>query len=157
MKTILPFLPVIFVSLIACTLQAQQLPLFSQYREYQGLINPGSVTNDYLTIGHTKAVGLSHRRQWKDIPNGISTQLARFEWFDPGTRLDQARLVPRAAGLHLACGFGARGITLAPLLGDLVAARIAGTPLPLPQSLVDLVDPSRWIVRAARHSGRAVP
>lgn len=87
MKTILPFLPVIFVSLIACTLQAQQLPLFSQYREYQGLINPGSVTNDYLTIGHTKAVGLSHRRQWKDIPNGISTQLARFEWFDPGTRL----------------------------------------------------------------------
>ena len=75
--------------------------------------------------------------------------------FEPGTRLDQARLVPRAPGLHLACGFGARGITLAPLLGDLVAARIAGTPLPLPQSLVDLVDPARWIVREARRSGSA--
>ena len=75
--------------------------------------------------------------------------------FDPGARLDQARLVPRTAGLHLACGFGARGITLAPLLGDLVAARIAGTPLPLPQSLVDLVDPARWIVRAARRSSGA--
>ncbi len=70
--------------------------------------------------------------------------------FEPGTRLDQARLVPRAPGLHLACGFGARGITLAPLLGELVAARIAGTPLPLEQSLIDIVDPARWIVRAAR-------
>lgn len=75
--------------------------------------------------------------------------------FRADTRLDQARLVPRAPGLHLACGFGARGITLAPLLGDLVAARIAGTPLPLPQGLVDLVDPARWIVREARRSSGA--
>lgn len=67
-----------------------------------------------------------------------------------GTRLDQARLLPREPGLHLACGFGARGITLAPLLGEVVAARIAGMPVPLEQGLVDLVDPGRWIVRAAR-------
>lgn len=70
----------------------------------------------------------------------------------PGARLDQARLVAQEPGLHLAIGFGGRGITLAPLLGDLVAARIAGTPLPLEQSLVDRVDPARWIVRAARRS-----
>lgn len=72
-----------------------------------------------------------------------------------GTRLDQARLLPREPGLHLACGFGARGITLAPLLGDLVAARIAGTPLPLEQSLVDAVDPGRFVVRAARNALRS--
>jgi tRNA 5-methylaminomethyl-2-thiouridine biosynthesis bifunctional protein len=72
--------------------------------------------------------------------------------FAVGTRLDQARLVPREPGLHVACGFGARGITLAPLLGDLVAARIAGTPWPLTQDLADAVDPARWIVRAARRS-----
>lgn len=71
-----------------------------------------------------------------------------------GTRLDQARLLPREPGLHLACGFGARGITLAPLLGELVAARIAGTPLPLEQSLVDAVDPGRFLVRAARAAVR---
>ena len=70
-----------------------------------------------------------------------------------GTRLDQARLVPREPGLHLACGLGARGITLAPLLGELVAARIAGSPWPLEQSLADIVDPARWIVRAARKAG----
>lgn len=70
-----------------------------------------------------------------------------------GTRLDQARLVPREPGLHLACGFGGRGITLAPLLAAVVAARIAGSPVPLEQSLVDSVDPARWIVRAARKAG----
>jgi tRNA 5-methylaminomethyl-2-thiouridine biosynthesis bifunctional protein len=72
-----------------------------------------------------------------------------------GTRLDQARLLPREPGLHLACGFGARGITLAPLLGELVAARIALTPLPLEQSLVDAVDPGRFLVRAARAAVRS--
>lgn len=72
-----------------------------------------------------------------------------------GTRLDQARLLPREPGLHLACGLGARGITLAPLLGELVAARIALTPLPLEQSLVDAVDPGRFLVRAARAAVRS--
>ncbi|MBK7059685.1 MAG: FAD-dependent 5-carboxymethylaminomethyl-2-thiouridine(34) oxidoreductase MnmC [Rubrivivax sp.] len=67
-----------------------------------------------------------------------------------GQRLDQARLLPREPGLHLACGFGARGITLAPLLGEAVAAVIAGTPVPLEQSLIDSVDPGRWLVRDAR-------
>lgn len=73
--------------------------------------------------------------------------------FEPGTRLDQARLVPREPGLHVATAFGARGITLAPLMGECLAARITGAPMPLEQSLVDLVDPARWVVRAARQSG----
>jgi tRNA 5-methylaminomethyl-2-thiouridine biosynthesis bifunctional protein len=72
----------------------------------------------------------------------------------PGTRLDQARLLPREGGVHLACAFGSRGLTLAPLLAELVAARIAGTPLPLEQSLVDAVDPGRFVVRAARAAER---
>lgn len=69
---------------------------------------------------------------------------------EPGARLDQARLVPREAGLHLLSGLGARGLTLAPLLGEVVAARITGTPVPLPQGLVDQVDPARALVRRAR-------
>lgn len=71
-----------------------------------------------------------------------------------GTRLDQARLVPRMTGLHVAAGFGARGLTLAPLLAELVACRISGNPLPLPQSLVDAVDPARVLVREARRATR---
>lgn len=75
---------------------------------------------------------------------------------DGAAAVDQCRRVPREPGLHLACAFGARGITLAPLLADVVAARIAGSPVPLPQDLVDLVDPARWLVRAARRAGAPV-
>jgi len=45
---------------------------------------------------------------------------------------------------------GGRGITLAPLMGAVVAAQVAGTPLPLEQGLLDAIDPGRWQVRAAR-------
>jgi len=69
-----------------------------------------------------------------------------------GTRLDQPRFVPRSPGLFVLTGLGARGITLAPLMGALLAARIAGTPWPLERGLVEAVDPVRWIVRQARRA-----
>jgi tRNA 5-methylaminomethyl-2-thiouridine biosynthesis bifunctional protein len=68
----------------------------------------------------------------------------------PGQRLDQARLLPRQDGLFVLTALGSRGLTLAPLLGRLVAAQATGTPWPLEQDLADAVDPGRWIVRAAR-------
>ncbi len=71
-----------------------------------------------------------------------------------GQRRDQARLLPRVAGLFVLTALGARGLTLAPLLGRLVAAQATGTPWPLEQDLADAVDPARWAVRAAR-GGRA--
>ncbi|MDP3221704.1 MAG: FAD-dependent 5-carboxymethylaminomethyl-2-thiouridine(34) oxidoreductase MnmC, partial [Rubrivivax sp.] len=61
-----------------------------------------------------------------------------------GQRLDQARLLPREAGLFVLTALGARGLTLAPLLGRLVAAQATGTPWPLEQDLADAVDPGRW-------------
>ncbi len=70
----------------------------------------------------------------------------------PGQRLDQARLLPREPGLFVLTALGARGLTLAPLLGRLVAAMATGAPWPLEQDLVDAVDPGRWIVRAARRA-----
>ena len=68
----------------------------------------------------------------------------------PGGRRDQARLLPRIDGLFVLTALGARGLTLAPLLGRLVAAQATGTPWPLEQDLADAVDPARWRVRAAR-------
>ncbi len=68
----------------------------------------------------------------------------------PGQRMDQARWLPRESGLFVLTALGARGLTLAPLLGELVAAMAAGAPWPLEQDLVDAVDPGRWLVRAAR-------
>jgi tRNA 5-methylaminomethyl-2-thiouridine biosynthesis bifunctional protein len=67
-------------------------------------------------------------------------------------RRDQARLLPRIPGLFVLTALGARGLTLAPLLGRLVAAQATGTPWPLEQDLADAVDPARWRVRAARRN-----
>ena len=76
--------------------------------------------------------------------------------FAVGQRLDQVRLLPREPGLFVLTALGARGLTLAPLLGRLVAAQATGTPWPLEQDLADALDPARWIVRAARALTRVV-
>ena len=66
------------------------------------------------------------------------------------SRGDQARLLPRQEGLFVCTALGGRGITLAPLMGAVVAAQVASTPLPLEQGLLDAIDPGRWQVRATR-------
>jgi tRNA 5-methylaminomethyl-2-thiouridine biosynthesis bifunctional protein len=63
--------------------------------------------------------------------------------------------VPRHQGLFVLTALGARGLTLAPLLGRLVAAQVTGTPWPLEQDLADAVDPGRWLVRAVRYASRS--
>ena len=72
--------------------------------------------------------------------------------FAEGTRADQARLLPRERGLFVLTALGARGLTLAPLLGRLVAAQATGSAWPLEQDLADAVDPARWRVQATRRA-----
>lgn len=75
----------------------------------------------------------------------------------PAHRLTQARHWPREPGLYVLAALGARGLSLAPLLGELVAAQALGRPWPLEQALADAVDPARWRVRAARVAGSSRP
>jgi tRNA 5-methylaminomethyl-2-thiouridine biosynthesis bifunctional protein len=67
-------------------------------------------------------------------------------------RLEQPRHVPRVPGLYVLSGLGSRGITWAPLLGEVLAAAITGAPLPLPGSLIDAIDPARFVSRAVRRT-----
>ncbi|WP_374576514.1 tRNA (5-methylaminomethyl-2-thiouridine)(34)-methyltransferase MnmD [Phenylobacterium sp.] len=55
-----------------------------------------------------------------------------------------------ADGLYALGGFGSRGLAMAPLLAEHVAASIAGAPSPLPRQLSALVDPERFRIRAMR-------
>jgi tRNA 5-methylaminomethyl-2-thiouridine biosynthesis bifunctional protein len=69
----------------------------------------------------------------------------------PGARrLEQPRHVPRVPGLYVFTALGSRGITWAPLLGEVLAAGITGTPLPVASSLLDAIDAARFVSRAAR-------
>ena len=70
-------------------------------------------------------------------------------------RLDQPRQVPRQSGLYVFTALGSRGITHAALGGEALAAWITGAPVPVPASLLDALDPARFIARAAvRHVRR---
>ena len=97
---------------------------------------------------------LKGRAAWRlhsDDRMPIAGALPRLD-LPPGLRLDQARLLPRTEGLYVLTALGARGLTLAPLLGRLIAAQATAAPWPLEQDLADAVDPGRWLVRAARRA-----
>ena len=85
----------------------------------------------------------------------IAGQMPLLHW-PAGQRQDQARLLPREPGLFVLTALGARGLTLAPLLAQLIAAQAVGGPWPLEQDLADAVDPARWRVRAARRAGAEI-
>ena len=67
-----------------------------------------------------------------------------------GRPLDQPRFVPRIAGLYVFTALGSRGITWSALGARALASLITGAPSPIESSLLDAVDPARFISRAVR-------
>ena len=69
-----------------------------------------------------------------------------------GGRLEQSRWVPRQPGLYVLSALGSRGLIQAALGGDVLASWLTGAPIPAPASLLDAIDPGRFVARAARRS-----
>ena len=67
--------------LILTATHAQQMPLFTQYREMQGVINPAAINYGFFTDQHKGSVGVSFRRQWVNIQGPPTTQILRGEYF----------------------------------------------------------------------------
>lgn len=65
----------------------------------------------------------------------------------------QLRDVARLPGLYGALAYGPRGLTWATLGAELLASRINAEPLPVEANLAAAVDPARFTLRAARHTG----
>ena len=70
----------VLLSLIAQDLLAQQLPLFSQYRENYIAINPAMVSTEYLLYEQNLSFGASYRTQWKEFEGAPETQFIRGEY-----------------------------------------------------------------------------
>lgn len=74
------FLLIICLNLFFVSLQyAQQLPLFTQYRENAGVINPAAVNYSYLLYEHNISAGISYRNQWSGLVAAPKTQTFRGE------------------------------------------------------------------------------
>ena len=59
---------------------AQQLSLFTQYRENATLINPAAMESDFLAYGYNMSFGATYRKQWTGLTNSPETQSARFSY-----------------------------------------------------------------------------
>jgi tRNA 5-methylaminomethyl-2-thiouridine biosynthesis bifunctional protein len=70
-------------------------------------------------------------------------------------RVDQPRFVPRVPGLFVFTALGSRGISWAPLGARTLASWITAAPAPLEASLMDAIDPARFISREKRRSAIA--
>jgi type IX secretion system PorP/SprF family membrane protein len=58
---------------------AQQLPIFTQYREYHSLMNPASISSDYFLNQYATSVGASLRTQWIGVTKHPKTQILKGE------------------------------------------------------------------------------
>ena len=56
-----------------------------------------------------------------------------------------------ASDLSIISALGARGLTLAPLLGEVLARQIAGRPAGLDREILDMIDPKRFQKRLAKN------
>lgn len=65
-------------------------------------------------------------------------------------RREQPRFVPRCPGLFMFCALGSRGIVSSTLGAQVLAAWIAGAPVPLEAGLLDAIDPARFVSRGVR-------
>ncbi len=70
-------------------------------------------------------------------------------------RLDRPRFVPRQAGLFVFTALGSRGITWSALGAQVLACAITGAPMPVEASLLDAIDPARFLSRRARRAACA--
>ncbi|MEM6967665.1 MAG: type IX secretion system membrane protein PorP/SprF, partial [Bacteroidota bacterium] len=73
--------------LLCCQfLSAQQLPLFTQYRQNIGILNPAAINSDFHLNEHRISFGASYRNQWIGFDATPVTQTIRGEYvYDGGT------------------------------------------------------------------------
>ncbi|KQV33781.1 FAD-dependent 5-carboxymethylaminomethyl-2-thiouridine(34) oxidoreductase MnmC [Massilia sp. Root335] len=76
--------------------------------------------------------------------------VGRLPDFAAAGTTERLRDVPRHPGLYGLLGYASRGLIWAGFAAELLAAGIEGEPLPLESSLVDALDPARFVLRARR-------
>lgn len=59
---------------------AQQLPMFTIYRDAWNVLNPAFLSNNYLVNEQNMSVGASLRKQWWGVEDGPQTQLLNWEY-----------------------------------------------------------------------------
>ncbi len=100
------------------------------------------VSADGQRVTLAKAAGLlsGHFPDFDALVPGSLPGWAGWRAVLPG-RLPAVGELPHARGVWLAVGYASRGLSWSALMGDLIAARLAGEPSPLETDLAQLISP----------------
>lgn len=82
--------------------------------------------------------------------------LAQYEPLARGAPIDADVEPPARRGVYVIGGLGARGLTLAPLLGERIASEMCGDPMPLGKSSLDAIHPARFLHRALKQGQKTL-
>lgn len=80
--TLRSYLFLFALALIPFGASAQQLSLFTQYRENATLINPAAIESDFFAYGQNLTFGASNRVQWAGLSNSPRTQTLRASYLN---------------------------------------------------------------------------
>ena len=111
------------------------------------------LTGSQVDANHAQTLG--HRVAWRaTTPDRLPIvgAVPGREASPPGM---QVRHVPRATGLYALTGLGSRGLTLAPLMAEVLVASILHEPIPIEASILDAIDPARFVAKQARRPAAA--
>lgn len=110
-------------------------------RPSSGRVSVRSVTPDSLPMVGPVPVYESYLDSCVDLRHG------ERHWKTQGVRMPAGAVIP---GLYLLAGLGGRGLTSAPLCGELLASQIEGEAFPVELDLAERLHPARFWVRALR-------
>ena len=74
----------LFIIMLPILLPAQQLPTFTIYRDHWNVLNPASISNNYLVNDWSYSAGASYRQQWWKTEGSPNTQVLNVEIIPPG-------------------------------------------------------------------------
>ncbi|WP_340679421.1 bifunctional tRNA (5-methylaminomethyl-2-thiouridine)(34)-methyltransferase MnmD/FAD-dependent 5-carboxymethylaminomethyl-2-thiouridine(34) oxidoreductase MnmC [Paraglaciecola sp.] len=81
------------------------------------------------------------------VPDYVNQQ-QRFHDLYKALPAQQYPVAKDYPNLYMLNGLGSRGLTTAPLLAEVLASQICAEPLPLPVSILDTLNPNRFLIRS---------
>ncbi|MGI9274076.1 MAG: bifunctional tRNA (5-methylaminomethyl-2-thiouridine)(34)-methyltransferase MnmD/FAD-dependent 5-carboxymethylaminomethyl-2-thiouridine(34) oxidoreductase MnmC [Endozoicomonas sp.] len=122
------------------SMQAQWLPgLFEAFSGSQARVTGGRVGFRCTTPDYLPVVGAAVDPE----------QFAKdFAMLRKNVKYSFAQTPAYLQGLYINAGHGSRGLITCPLSGEILASMISNEPSPVPGSLLDQLNPTRFLVRA---------
>ncbi len=91
-------------------------------------------------------LGVADHQPLAGCIGSLSEQRKRYQTLSQGRPITEA-VIPPSDRISCLTALGSRGLTTAPLLGELLISQLCHEPLPMPGALLEALNPNRFIIR----------